>query len=133
MQVEITRKSGRKSFLVSSRYKQLVMSTRYNKSPYTARTLLRGLSLRKTTVQELCRVICREIHQLSSIKYGASILRDSSPSTVTIAKPIVAELKSNAPVLYTVIKAAIGSPAKIAKPSQIGIAAYFYLGENNNA
>lgn len=130
MQVAVTSSKGKvRQFRVSSKYKRLVMSTRYNMSPYTARTMLRSSPLRRTTVKQICRVIQREVHQLCSIKYGASVLRDTSPAAISTFswKPFIAELKLHAPCLYAVVKAAIGRPKKTADSSAIGISAAVML------
>lgn len=116
-------------FRVGSKYKRLVMSTRYNKSPYTARVMLCSSPLRGMTVKQICCVVRREVHQLCSTKYEASILRNTSPVALTTFswRPVIAELKLHAPVLYAVVKAAIGRPKKKVDPSAIGIAAAIML------
>ena len=87
------------------------MSTRYNKSPYTARTMLRCSPLRRVTFKQIDSTVKKEVHQLCTIKQGTSFFRDTSPSAVASFswKPMIAELRMHAPVLYSIVKAAIHS------------------------
>ena len=128
-QVAVTSTKGNvMRFRVGSKYKKLVVSTRYNKSPYTARTMLRS-PLRMTMVKQVHRIIRREMHQLCSTKYGGSFLRGLSAHAITTFswKPVVAELKMRAPVLYSLLKAAIVRPRQKVSVSAIGIAASVML------
>ena len=120
-------------FRVQSKYKRLVMSTRYNKSPYTARVMLRNSPLRRPVVRSICSIIRREVHQLCSMKYGASVLRGTSSAALTSFswRPVVIELKARAPVLYDVLKAVIARPKKSTDASAIGIAAAVMLKARN--
>ena len=89
------------------------MSTRYKKSPYTARVMLHpNTSLRAATVHQICKAVQREIHMLCSRKYGDSVLRETSSTAVTNFSwaSIVQELKSQAPTLYTLIKSGCRVP-----------------------
>lgn len=97
------------------------MSTRYNKSPYTARAMLRCSPLRNNTLKQIEKVVMKEVHQLCSMKYGSSVLRNTSPIAVTNFswKPVVAELKRQAPVLYSIVKAGIGRSKKSVDPRTI--------------
>ena len=106
------------------------MSTRYNKSPYTARVMTRNSHLRWRTVRNICCIIRREVHQLCSTKYGECVLRNTSSGAVTSFSwiPVVAELKTRAPVLYAVIKAVIAKRQKTTvDPSTIGTGAAIML------
>ena len=115
-------------FRVKSRYKRLVSSTRYNKSPYTAHTVLSS-SLRESVVKQVQHVVRKGIHQMCSVKYGASLLRNLSTEALTSFrwKPFVMELKVRASVLYALIKAAVTRPKMKPGLSSIGIAASVML------
>lgn len=78
---------------------------------------------------EVSRIIQREVHQLCSTKYGASFLRNLSAVAVTSFswKPVVAELKKRAPVLYMTLKAALTRPKKRVDVSALGITAAVLL------
>lgn len=109
------------------------MSTRYNKSPYTARTLLRSSPLKGTVIKEITCIVRREVHQLCSTKYGASVLRDTTSTSLTHFswKPFLSELQSRAPTLYAVIKSATEKPRKGLNPSAICVAAALILKSRN--
>lgn len=131
MQVAVTSSKGRvKRFRVKSKYKRLVMSTRYNKSPYTARVMTHNSHLRWRTVRNVCCIIRREVHKLCSTKHGECILRNTSSAAVTSFSwmPVVTELRTRAPVLYAVIKAIIAKQQKTTvHPSTIGTGAAVML------
>ena len=70
-------------FRVGSKYKPLVMSTRYKKSPYTARTILHPkTTLRNATLAQVNRLVKREVHLICSRKHGDSVLRLSDMNAV---------------------------------------------------
>ena len=98
-----------KKFNVKSKYKRLVMSTRYNKSPYTSQVVLRSTPLRRNTINNVSRILKKEAHQLCTIKHGASIIRNTSPTDLTSFswKQIIHELKLSAPTLYKFLKAVV--------------------------
>lgn len=101
------------------------MSTRYNKSPYTARSMLRSSPLRRTTVKHICWRIQKEIQKICSTKFGDSVLRDTSVAAVTRFswKPLLEELKEHAPTLYAIIRAALRRAKRKVEHSAIGIVA----------
>ena len=95
-QVAVTScKSNLTRFRVKNRYKRLVTSTQYNKSPYTARTVLSS-SLRGSVVKQVQHVVRKEIHQMCSVRYGASLLRNLSTEALTRFrwKPFVMQTES---------------------------------------
>ena len=113
-----------------SKYKRLVLSTRYNKSPYTARVMLSKTgSLHLAAQKQICRNICREVHLLCSIKNGGSILRNTSPAALANFswKLFIAELKSQAPTLYAIVKSAVTKPQKSPNLNSVGIIAAVLL------
>ena len=129
-----------KKFNVKSKYKRLVISTRYNKSSYTSRVVLRSTPLRKNTINNISGILKKEAHQLCTTKHGSSILRKTASKDLTLFtwKKIVHELKLCAPVLYKFLKAVIvrkqkGAQKKFLKKqkyrstSSVGIAASIML------
>lgn len=89
------------------------MFTRYHKSPYTARVLIKG-SLRKATISELCKEIKKEIKSIASRKYGDSLLRLGHYDLRKFSwKPVIKELNSNAPILMSVLKSALGKKSSL--------------------
>lgn len=86
------------------------MSTRYKKSPYTARVMLRPhTSLRLATLKQIHQVIRREIRTICSRKSGDSVLRLSNIAAITKFSwgAIIRELKLHTPTLYSVIRSAL--------------------------
>ena len=121
-------------FNVASKYKRLVMSTRYKKSPYTARVMLRPQSsLRVTELQQLCNSMRREVHKICSRKHGDSILRSISSASVTHFswQSILQEIKSRAPTLYFLIKSIISKQEKQLPQFTVGIIAGVLLKHRN--
>ncbi len=62
-------------FRVASRFKRLVQSTRYKRSPYVARTALRTPVLRRPVVSDIRKVVARECVRLCQKKRGGSLFR----------------------------------------------------------
>ena len=122
---------------MKSKYKRLVLSTRYNKSPYTSRVVLRSTPLRRNTINNVSGILKNEAHQLCTTKHGSSILRNTSSKDLTSFtwKQVVHEQKLCAPVLYKFLKAVVVRKGKcVAKPrikkkgaSSVGIAASVLL------
>ena len=125
-----------KKFNVKSKCKRHVISTRYNKSPYSSRVVLHSTPLRRNTINNISGILKKETHQLCTAKHGSSILRKTASKDLTLFtwKKIVHELKLFAPVLYKFLKAAVVRKKKGAKKkflkkqkyrstSSIGIAA----------
>lgn len=121
-------------FCVDTKYKRLVMSTRYKKSPYTARVMLHpSTSLRAATLRHMCQAIRREIHVICSRKYGDSVLRLTSPAAVTQFswKPVIQELKSQAPTLHSFIHSALAKRGRRVRPFAVGMAGSLLLKYRN--
>lgn len=132
MQVSIDRGSDAKTkFRVASKYKKLVMSTRYRKSPYTARVMLK--SLRMPTLVQVNRSVRQEIKRICSRKSGDSVLRLSSILAVTNFSwgPVMKELKLQAPTMYSLINSALSSRKCKAKKSAVGVNASILLKTRN--
>lgn len=111
-------------FKVASKYKKLVMSTRYKRSPYTARVLLHSrTSLRAATLKEVERSISREVHNICSRKHGSSVLRSSTNAAITHFNwsHVIREVKAQAPTLHSLIKSAISRRGKRLHESAIGM------------
>lgn len=98
-------------FRVDKKYKRLVMSTRYKKSPYTARVMLRPhTTLRLATLNQVNHVVRREIRKICSRKSGDSVLRLSKNIAAITGfswGPVIRELKLHAPTLLAIIRSAI--------------------------
>lgn len=110
------------------------MSTRYKKSPYTARVMLcPRTSLRAATLCQANLAVQREVHGLCLRRCGDSRFRLSMPSSVTKFSwvHIVDELKARAPVLYSILKASLSERGRIIPKSAIGIAASVLLKHRN--
>lgn len=110
------------------------MSTRYKKSPYTARVMLRPLtSLRAATLSQVHLAVQREVHNLCLRRCGDSGFRLSEPSSVTKFSwvHIVDELKALAPVLYSFIRASLAKRGRIVPKSAVGICASVLLKHRN--
>ena len=95
-------------FYVPQKYKRLVMSTRYRKSPYTARVALRN-PLRETTVKQVCKLINREVLQLCKRNESDSFFRFGHIASLQNFswKPLSQELSRKAPTLYATLKAVL--------------------------
>lgn len=112
LQVSIKRRGSISTFNVARKYKRLVMSTRYKKSPYTARVMLNCQStLRQTTISEVNQSVRQEIQRICArTEEGDSILRSiSNVNSLTHFswKSILAELKMHTPTLYTLLRGAL--------------------------
>ena len=88
------------------------MSTRYKKSPYTARVMLNPQSsLRQTTISEVSQSVRREIRRVCArAEAGDSILRSAfnvNSLTCFSWKSILAELKMRTPTFYTLLRGAL--------------------------
>ena len=86
------------------------MSTRYKKSPYTARTMLRpSTTLNIATLKQVNRLVRREVHSMCSRKYGDSVLRLSSLHAITNFSwgSLLRELQLQAPTLYSFLRAVL--------------------------
>ena len=113
-QVAIVRGTSKvTNFRVNSKYKRLVMSTRYKRSPYTAKTVLRQQSLRAATLTEVYRTVQHEIHSICMRKYGDSVLRllrnasNSSKVCNFSWVELLKEFKTKAPTLMSFVRAAL--------------------------
>lgn len=130
-------KSGQKRplhFRVASRFKRLVQATRYKKSPYVARTALRGKTIRKPIISNILKLISKECIRLCRKKGENTIFRLSSMSALKKLKvtDFTKELRRRAPILYTVVKrACTRSRAKIKKSNVATIAAALLLKGRN--
>ena len=112
LQVSIKRRGSIATFNVARKYKRLVMSTRYKKSPYTARVMLnRQTTLRQATISEVNQSVRQEIRRICArTEEGDSILRSiSNVNSLTHFswKSILAELKMHTPTLYTLLRGAL--------------------------
>ena len=106
------------------------MSTRYKKSPYTARVLFHPqTSLRATTLKQVQHSIQREIHKICSRKYGDSVLRSTTNAAVLHFSwaHVIRELKSQAPTLHSFIRSAMSKRGKRLHPYAIGMNASLLL------
>ena len=89
------------------------MSTRYKRSPYTAKTVLRQQSLRAATLTEVYRTVQHEIHSICMRKYGNSVLRllrnasNSSKVCNFSWVELLKEFKTKAPTLMSFVRAAL--------------------------
>ena len=118
-------------FQVPSKFKKVVQSTRYKKSPYTARTAIRTPALHRRLVRLVAKKISRECKQISSKKH--STLLRLSPSKVKSFnwKVLQRELNRHTPTLLTVLQAA--STGQLSKPNPriVGMAAAALLKGRN--
>lgn len=104
------------------------MSTRYKKSPYTAKVMLKAsTSLRSATLKQVHQAILKEFCTICSRKHGDSTLR---LSTVFSWGPVITELKAHAPTLYSIIQAALAKHGKV-KDFAVGVNASSILKMKN--
>jgi hypothetical protein len=85
------------------------MSTRYKKSPYTARTLLQS-SLRRQAIEEISRSVRQELQRICArADEGDSILRSINVNSLTHFswKSILQELKLRARTLFSLLRGAL--------------------------
>ncbi len=88
-------------FRVASRFKNVVQSIRYKRSPYTIRTLARSETLQKALIKQVQRQVAKECKLICSIKGGESVRRYKPPRLLNFKwKLIASELKKKAPTLY---------------------------------
>lgn len=112
-------------FSIPKRYTNMVMSTRYRKSPYTARVALK--SLRGATLVEICKEVKKEVKTIASRKDGDSLLRLGQLQMSQFSwKPIVKELRRDAPVLFSVLSTALSKNGNV-KLADVGITASILL------
>lgn len=105
-------KAGQKrpvrKFRVAKRFRQVVESTRYKNSPYTARTLFRTPSLRKAMLRQMRKCISQESQALCS--------KTGTPSVEEVKRfkwtGVSRELYSRAPTLFVALKAACARHGK---------------------
>ena len=101
-------------FRVASRLKRLVESTRYKKSPYTARTALRTSSIRKPVITNIRKSVARECARLCKHAKGSSnstLKGSSSEKLKTLdTKNVAKRLKKSAPIIYSVLKSTCTRP-----------------------
>ena len=127
-----SRRGKTKKFRVKPKYKRLVISTRYNKSPYTARVMLRS-PLKGSTMLVACRQLQRETHLLCTTKHISSILRRTSTDKLKAFswKPILSEAKLRMPLVYSFLKAMLMKRGSMSIQARIGIAIAVLLMNRN--
>ena len=125
-------------FRVASRFKRLVESTRYKKSPYTARTALRTSSIRKTVITNIRKGVARECARLCKVSKSSSssTLKGSSSEKLRTldTKRVTKKLKKSGPVLYSILKSACTRPDQTksrSKRSLLTMAAALLLKSRN--
>ena len=92
-------------FQVPSKFKRLVQSTRYKKSPYTAQTAVRTPALHHRLVKLIAKKVRKECAVISSRKHN-SYLRLSVAKLKSFSwESVESELKQHAPTLLSVLKA----------------------------
>ena len=121
-------------FRVGSKYKPLVMSTRYKKSPYTARTILHPkTTLRNATLAQVNRLVKREVHLICSRKHGDSVLRLSDMNAVKKFSwgTILRELRLESPTLYSFLRAVLFKHKHRVHHRSVGMCASLLLKSRN--
>ena len=95
-----------REFLVPSRYKHVVQTTRYKKSPYTVRSIMKTSGIRPHIVKLLCKSITRECKLLSSQKSSLKYVSAKAVKTFKW-KAMENEMKAVAPTLLAILRSAI--------------------------
>ena len=133
--MSITRECGKSTkFCVESKYKPLVMSTRYKKSPYTARAIFHLKStLKSATIVQVKQLVKREVHFLCSRKHGDSVLRLSDTSAITKFTwgSILRELHQESPTLYAFLRAVLFRRKRKLHLRNVGMSACMLLKSRN--
>ena len=127
-----SRKETTRKFRVKPKYKRLVMSTRYNKSPYTTRVMLKS-PLKISTISVACRQLQREVHHLCTTKHISSVLRDTSTYKPTSFswRPILSEAKLRVLLVYSFVKAMLTKQCSTPIQARIGTAIAVLLMNRN--
>ncbi len=119
-------------FHVASRFKNVVQSTRFKRSPYTIRTWARSETLQKALIKQVQRQVAKECKLICSIKGGESVLRYKPPRLLNFKwKLIASELKKKAPTLYAILTAACTRDGKDPPTMILSMAASVLLKARN--
>lgn len=88
-----------------------MQSTRYKKSPYTAKAALKTSSIRKPVITSIRKVVARECAKLCKRSKNSSLRGSSCGKLKSFnCKDVSKQLKKDAPVLYSVMKSACKRP-----------------------
>lgn len=110
------------------------MSTRYKKSPYTARVMLNPQSsLRAATIKQVLQAVQREIHNVCLRKHRDSLLRQTNYFAMKRFswKRIIHELNSHAPILVSFVKSALAKCGRKVPRYAVGVCASVLLKNRN--
>lgn len=111
------------------KYKKVVQTLWYKKSPYTARTILKTTPLRKTVLSQLTTTTRRECSQICSCKRGDSVLCFLSVLELQDFRwrMLTRELKKKAPTLLSVLHTAAESKCFLPPEAIVGMATSMLL------
>ncbi len=133
-QVTVARQGGKTTqFQVVSRFKRMVQTLRYKKSPYTARSVVRTPGIRRHLVTIICKDVQRECETLTA-RSGTIGRAAAGDLKLFEWKTMEQEMMETAPTLLAVLKSACATRRSPVDMRKVYMAAAVLLkGRNKNA
>ena len=122
-------------FKVAKKYKRVVNSLRYKRSPYTAACFLKATPLKEAVIDQVATTIRRECAQVCSRNRGDSCLRVLSGTAQELKdfrwRMLRRELKKKAPTLLRLLEVAASGRTQF-DPTIVGMVAALLLRGRNS-